>query len=199
MKFKIRPYHITDLSSLYQICLLTGHNGGDATPYLKDPDLIGHLFAAPYAVFEPNLCFILTMDSAPCGYILGTRDSITFYEQCEKQWFPALRKRYPLPQKKKQSLEANVIRSFLHRKQIVVKGLENYPAHLHIDILPIAQGKGYGRKLIETFLSRLQSQDVQGVHLIVSKNNQNAIGFYRMVGFQELKEMGESIAFGQKL
>ena len=198
MKFEIRTYHITDLSSLYRICLLTGYNGGDATSYLKDPGLIGDLFAAPYAIFEPDFCFILALDSAPCGYILGTRDSITFYEQCEKQWFPELRKRYPLPQKKEESLEANLIQH-LHRNQIVVKGLENYPAHLHIDILPIAQRKGYGRKLIETFLSKLQSQNIQGVHLIVSKNNQNAIGFYRQVGFQELKELGGSIAFGQKL
>ena len=199
MKFKIRPYHITDLSSLYRICLFTGYNGGDATPYLRDTDLVGHLFAAPYAVFEPDLCFVLATDYAPCGYILGTRDSITFYEKCEKQWFPELRKRYPLPQKKKKSLEATLIRFFLHRKQIAVKGLEDYPAHLHIDILPIAQRKGYGSKLIENFLRRLQSQNVQGVHLIVSKNNQNAIDFYRQVGFKELKELGESIAFGRRL
>jgi len=33
----------------------------------------------------------------------------------------------------------------------------------------------------------------------VSKNNQNAIGFYQQVGFQKLKELEECIAFGQKL
>ncbi|MBL51262.1 MAG: hypothetical protein CMG57_04830 [Candidatus Marinimicrobia bacterium] len=52
--------------------------------------------------------------------------------------------------------------------------------------LPIAQGKGSGRKLVERFLKQLQSQGVPGVHLIVNKNNQNAIGFYRKVGCQEL-------------
>ena len=57
MKFEIRPYHSTDLSSIYRICLLTGFNGGDATPHLKDPDLVGHLFAAPYAIYESSLCF----------------------------------------------------------------------------------------------------------------------------------------------
>tara|TARA_B100001250_G_C19759532_1_gene771772 strand:+ start:790 stop:1386 length:597 start_codon:yes stop_codon:yes gene_type:complete len=198
MKFEIRTYHITDLSSLYRICLLTGYNGGDASSYLKDPDLTGHLFAAPYAIFEPNLCFVLTLNSTPCGYILGTRDSITFYNKCEKKWFPELRQRYPLPQKKEKSLEANFIRH-LHRSQIIIKELDDYPAHLHIDILPIAQRKGYGRKLIKIFLNQLQSQDVQGVHLIVNKNNQNAIKFYQQIGFQELKELEDSIAFGKKL
>ena len=87
MEFEIRPYHNTDLSSIYRICLLTGFNGEDATPYLNDPDLVGHLFAAPYAIFEPSLCFVLTIDSKPCGYVLGTSDSIMFNDICEKKWF----------------------------------------------------------------------------------------------------------------
>ena len=198
MKFEIRNYHITDLSSLYKICLLTANNGGDCTSFLEDPDLVGHLFAAPYAIFEPNLCFILSKDSIPSGYILGTRDSMQFYEKCEKKWFPELRKRYPLPDDKDESMQANFIRH-LHQKQKVVDGLDNYPAHLHIDILPIAQGKGYGRKLIETILNQLQTLNVQGVHLIVSNDNQNAVGFYQQVGFQELKKLGEYIVFGKGL
>ena len=198
MTFEIRTYHITDLSSIYRICLHTGYNGGDATPFLKDPDLIGHIFAAPYAFFEPNLCFILALDSKPCGYVLGTRNSATFHEECEKKWLPELRKRYPLPRKNNKSLEFSFIQ-YMHQNQIVPKELEDYPAHLHIDILPIAQGKGYGRKLIENFLRQLQNQHVRGVHLIVSKNNHNAIEFYRQIGFKELIDMGESLAFGQEL
>ena len=198
MGFKIRPYHITDLSSLYRICLLTGYNGADATPYLKDPDLAGHLFAAPYAVFEPGLSFVLTLNYFPCGYILGTADSPTFYKKCEKKWFTELRKRYLLPHKEESSLDANFIR-YLHQNHVEVEGLEDYPAHLHIDIIPVAQSKGYGRKLIEVFLNRLQSQGINGVHLIVSKKNQNAIGFYKQIGFNEIKELGESLAFGKKV
>jgi ribosomal protein S18 acetylase RimI-like enzyme len=198
MNLKIRAYHTTDLSCLYRICLLTGHNGTDATSYLKDPDLVGHLYAAPYAIFEPNLCFILDLDYFPCGYILGTRDSVKFYEKCEEKWFSKLRKRYLLPEKNEKSLNASFIRN-LHQNQVAIEGLEAYPAHLHIDVLPIAQGKGYGKKLIEVFLNRLQSQDIQGVHLIASKNNQSAIGFYKKVGFHEVKQLGGSVVFGQKL
>ena len=119
MKFEIRNYHITDLSSLYKICLLTANNGGDSTSFLEDSDLVGHLFAAPYAIFEPNLCFILSKDSIPSGYILGTRDSMQFYEKCEKKWFPELRKRYPLPDDKNESIQANFIRH-LHQKQKMI-------------------------------------------------------------------------------
>ena len=198
MNFDIRKYHITDLSSLYRICLLTGYNGNDATPFLKDTDLVGHLFAAPYAFFEPDLCFILVKNSIPSGYILGTRDSMRFYEQCEKNWFPKLRERYPLPIKKNDSLES-IFLQYLHQNHNVFEWSKSYPAHLHIDILPNAQGKGYGRKLIEIFFTELQSQNIQGVHLIVSKSNQNAIGFYQQIGLQKLQELDESIVFGKKL
>ena len=68
MEYEIRKYQMTDLSSLYKICLLTANNGHDASLLLKDSDLVGHLYAAPYAFFEPNLCFILLKDAMPCGY-----------------------------------------------------------------------------------------------------------------------------------
>ena len=109
-----------------------------------------------------------------------------------------MRKRYLLPDNDERSLDANFIR-YLHQNHFAIEGLEDYPAHLHIDILPVAQSKGYGRKLIEVFLNRLQSQGIKGVHLIVSKKNQNAIGFYKQIGFNEIKELGESLAFGKKV
>lgn len=78
MEFAIRPYHPTDLYSLYTICLRTADSGRDATALYRDPELMGHLFAAPYAVAEPDLCFILTADGTPSGYVLGARDTETF-------------------------------------------------------------------------------------------------------------------------
>ena len=198
MKFEIRPYHDIDFSSLYRICLLTGFNGGDATSFLRDPDIVGHLFAAPYAIFEPDLCFILTMDFKPCGYILGTRNSIMFNDQCEKKWFHELRKRYMLPKKEEDSLEASFIK-YLYSNQIRIDGVDDFPAHLHINILPIAQRKGYGSRLINVFLNQLRSINIKGVHLVVNKKNQNAIRFYNWIGFQELKELEASIVFGKKI
>ena len=36
-------------------------------------------------------------------------------------------------------------------ERLVWPGLEEYPAHLHIDLLPPFQGAGHGRALMETF------------------------------------------------
>ena len=62
MEFKIRPYHPSDLSRLYDICVQTGDCGRDVTHDYPDPDLFGQFYAAPYAVLEPDLCFVLTGD-----------------------------------------------------------------------------------------------------------------------------------------
>lgn len=187
MTFAIRPYHPSDLTMLYRICLLTGDNGGDATAVYKDPDLLGHYYAGPYAVLEPALCFILTHHNVPCGYVLGTKDSAVFARRCEAEWFPPLRARYPLPDEADHSADANIIR-LIHRGQGVDDSLSDYPAHLHIDLLPVAQGGGWGRKMLTHFFAALRQQGVPGVHLGVARINERAVGFYEHMGMTCLKE-----------
>ena len=197
MSFKIRNYHPSDLSMLYRICLLTGDSGKDASHIYKDPDLLGQFYAAPYAVLEPDLCFILTNDDRPCGYILGTRDSEKFFDRCEAEWFPVLRKRYPLPAEDDQSMEAKIIRR-IHEGHKPAENTEGYPAHLHIDLLPESQGSGMGRRLTEVFIDKLKELNVPGLHLGVGKKNTGAVKFYEKIGFKKIGENEFAITFGMK-
>jgi ribosomal protein S18 acetylase RimI-like enzyme len=194
--FAIRPYHPSDLYMLYRICLLTGDSGKDGSALYKDPEILGHLYAAPYAIYEPELAFVLTRNGAPCGYTLGARDSAAFAERCDREWFPPLRVRYPVPSDDDQSPDAGRIRQ-IHRGHYAKDTLADYPAHLHIDILPEGQGQGWGRKLIETLLNRMRELGVPAVHLGVSPVNHNAIAFYERVGFHRVPVDG--VVFGMKL
>lgn len=198
MEFKIRNYTPSDLMKLYEICLKTGDSGKDASSIYKDKKLLGSYYAAPYAVLHPELTFILTHDGIPVGYILGTDNSEAFYHQCEEKWFPALRKKYPLPSPEDNSPDASIIR-LIYKGNQPKSELSMYPAHLHIDILPEGQGKGFGKKLINTFNNKLQEMKVPAVHLEVGKKNQNAVKFYEKVGFHIIKEYEFSIAYGMKL
>jgi ribosomal protein S18 acetylase RimI-like enzyme len=198
MTFTIRPYHPSDLYALYRICLHTGASGADASSLYRDPELLGHFYAAPYAVLEPDLCFVLTCDGGPCGYILGTRDTAAFVERCEHDWFPVLRSRYPLPEPADQSPDAQVVRR-IHAGRPANPDLAAYPAHLHIDLLPSAQGQGWGRRLMHTFLERLRELAVPAVCLSVGTANQRAIRFYERVGFERIKVYDTAIAFGRQL
>lgn len=196
--FAIHPYHPTNLTALYRICLGTGDSGQDATHLYQDPDLIGHYYAAPYAVLEPDLAFVLTRDGLPVGYVLGVRDTERFGTRCETEWFPPLRAAYPLRDEADGSRDARMIRA-LHKGHEQTNHFPDYPAHLHIDILPAGQGHGWGRKLIETLADQMRSLDVPGVHLGVGGRNTNAIGFYEHVGFHRLREAEWGLILGMRL
>ncbi len=185
MSFSIRPYHPTDIVALYEVCLKTGDSGEDATHLYKDRELLGHMYAAPYLAYEPDLAFVLTHQGVPVGYVLGTRDSEAFAARCERDWYPILRARYPLPPAEDTSRDARMIRAF-HETATTNPELADFPAHLHIDLLPVGQGQGWGRRMIETFLARLRQLEVSAVHLGVGKHNQRAIGFYERVGFEKV-------------
>jgi ribosomal protein S18 acetylase RimI-like enzyme len=187
MEYGIRPYHPSDLCSLYDICARTADCGDDATSSHEDPQVLGHYYAGPYAVFEPDLCFILTRDGEPCGYVLGTRDSESFGKRCEAEWFPVLRERYRLPPGDDRSPGAEMKRA-IHRGILPNPDVAGYPAHLHIDLLPHAIGKGHGRALMERFLGRLGELGVLAVHLGVAKLNRRAIEYYEHMGFATLRE-----------
>ena len=186
--FTLRPYRPEDLDALYDICLKTGDTGEDATGLYDDPKLLGHLYAAPYAVSESALTFVLEDGRGVCGYILGAFDSKTFYERLETEWFPPLREQYPKPtgHEENWTRDERITKQFYEDPQKSTF-FEAYPSHLHIDLLPRAQGSGNGRALMETFLAALKDKGSLGVHLGTSPKNVRSEKFYLKMGFYELK------------
>lgn len=195
--FAIRDYHPSDLPALYRICLETGADGEDATGTI-DGEILGHIFAGPYATLEPELCLILTADGAPSGYILGTADSMTFEQRAREEWFPPLKLKYPLRDAGDTSREASMVRS-IHAGYRAPPWSDSWPAHLHIDLLPVAQGLGHGSKLINAFVDRLRIMAVPGLHLGVSKGNKRAVAFYPRVGFEVINETADGLVYGMRL
>lgn len=195
MRVDIRPFQAADLDALYEICLLTGWRGADATALYADPALLGHFYAAPYTAHDPALCLIATLDGKPAGYILGTADSVAFRTWSEAHWFPALRERYPLPDSSDASPNATLIRN-IHAGYQPPSYSRDYPAHLHIDLLPCLQGRGVGARLMNRFFDLLRDRSCPAVHLVVNKANTRAVAFYRRFGFDVIEESANHAAFG---
>src|SRR5699024_8418500 len=74
-----------------------------------------------------------------------------------------------------------------------------YPAHLHIDLLPETQGAGLGRRLIETLVDELTTREVPGLHLGVDPRNTSAASFYDRLGFVRLPPETGSVTYGMRL
>lgn len=197
MTDSIRPFHFSDLYMLYRICLLTGADGKDASGTIDD-EILGHFFAAPYAVLEPERCLILTVEGAPVGYILGTVHSTDFARRCESNWWPQLRDKYSVPTDGNLSREAMMIRA-IHRGYEAPACAMEYPAHLHIDLLPEAQSRGNGSRLLTAFIEKLKQQQVPGLHLGVSKGNGRAMAWYPKFGFKVVEETDSEVTFGLRL
>jgi ribosomal protein S18 acetylase RimI-like enzyme len=186
----IRHCQPADLEDLYRICLQTADSGEDATALFSDPHLAGDVFAVPYAVLEPSLAFVAQDELGVCGYIVAALDTRAFEERLEREWWPAMRVKYPEPTPGEVEALPKVVRYAVqdihHPWHDSDELVQPYPSHLHIDLLPRAQGRGVGRELINTLTAALRKQGSQGLHLFVTLRNTRAIGFYDHVGFNRL-------------
>jgi len=75
----------------------------------------------------------------------------------------------------------------------------DYPAHLHIDLLPPYQGQGLGTALMSRLISCLKESNIPGVCLSVSADNPGALRFYERLSFTPLARDKHQITLGLKL
>jgi ribosomal protein S18 acetylase RimI-like enzyme len=202
----VRPAAPGDQRGAYDVCLKTGNYGQDGQPfYQDDPDAVGRVFVGPYLAFEPDLSLILEDEQGLCGYALGALDSRAFYARYEAEWRPDLCARFPAPEGDPSGWTRvqQVYHSYHHPDYFCPEPYDRYPSHLHIDLLPRAQGRGHGRRMIERILDTLRARGSPGVHLGVSTLNTRAFGFYQHLGFLELMRVGsgpdECIYMGRKI
>ena len=194
----IRPYRDSDLRAVYDVCVRTADAGGDARGMYRSDDLMPDLFAGPYVFLEPEFAFVLDDGERAVGYVLGTPDTAAFVRAYRERWMPRLDGRYPVPPRSSAgspaSREDEMIALHYRPERLLWPGLEAYPAHLHIDLLPPFQGGGHGRALMETFYAAAARAGAPGVHLTVMAANTRALGFYHHLGFRRLDpaQPGES-------
>lgn len=196
----IRPATPRDSDALYDICLRTGLHGQDASSSHEDPRLLGDVYVGPYLAHALDLAFVLLdADGTPVGYVLGVEDTAAFEDWCDAHWWPALRDRRPVGSAPADSADAEVLRLIHHTERTPASVLEAYPAHLHVDLLPSAQGAGHGRRLLDALFDALRARGVLGVHLGVSALNPRAVAFYGHLGFVTLDSDERGARLGLRL
>jgi GNAT superfamily N-acetyltransferase len=153
---------------------------------------LADIFAAPYVYLEPSLAFVLP-DAAdrPVGYVLGTANTAGFVRAYREKWLPLMASSYPVPAPGVPVRDDWLLEAFHRPERMLITGVYDFPAHLHIDILPSHQGGGNGRRLIETFMAAAAIAGASGVHVTVAVANARAHGFYRRVGFEPLPIAGD--------
>lgn len=169
---EIRPHAPDDSAAIAEICIAT------AVVEATDHAVLVDLYAHPYLTFQPQFCFVAVDESGVCGYVLGTDNTEAYVEWFRRVWLPDR----PHPQ-----TDSGWSTQFHHPENQVLPELARYPAHLHINLLPQAQGHGVGQLLIGRFLHAVAAP----VHLGMSADNHGAGRFYRRLGFTPIPVDGQ--------
>jgi GNAT superfamily N-acetyltransferase len=201
----VRRYRDSDHGALYDICVRTAAGGQDARGMYHSDDLMPDLFAGPYAFLEPDFAFVLDDGGQgggqAVGYVVGTPDTAAFARAYRERWIPRLAGRYAQPPQPPVTPDDQMLALHYRPERLLWPGLAEYPAHLHIDLLPPFQGAGHGRRLMGTFFAAAAQAGAAGVHVCVVAANVRAIGFYHRLGFVSLAddEAGGVVYLGLKL
>jgi ribosomal protein S18 acetylase RimI-like enzyme len=181
----IRPYRPSDRAAIYRICIATGADGGSASGHYLDDDVIPDVFAGPYLEFEPDLAFVVdtggTSAGHVAGYVIATADTRAFVARYREEWLPQFAAKYP------KGTPGDIVVQGHNPDRMLIPEVDEYPAHLHIDLLPEIQAQGWGRALIRTELAELAARGVPKLHLEMLPGNFGAAAFYERLGFRRLR------------
>lgn len=184
---RLRAFRPDDLAALYLISVMTGDGGGDARHLYRDPDLIGHVYAGPYASLLPELCFVAEDGDGIAGYVVGVPDTRAYEARLERDWWPELRRRYPDPGPVADpDWDADRKRTHrIHHPEGVIPDavVAEHPGHLHMNLLPRLQRQGVGTRLLERWFGAAKAAGVERVHVGVNPHNPGGLAFWTRSGF----------------
>lgn len=195
----LRRCRPSDLEALFAICLATGDAGADASALYRDPRILGEIYVGPYAALAPDFVLMAEDEDGAGGYILGVPDTSGFEAKLESEWWPSLRARHPDPGAHPRDADEARARRIHHPRLAPQDIAAEYPAHLHMNLLPRLQGQGLGKRLLDTWLGMMRERSVRGVHLATGPRNPRAMRFYAAYGFCERVRDGDVVWFGMAL
>jgi ribosomal protein S18 acetylase RimI-like enzyme len=184
----VRRYRDEDAEAVADICVRTADAGRDATGIYQDPAILDHLFAAPYIALDPELAFVLDDGTGRAvGYVLGTEDTHRFADRFRDEWLPRVAGLHAAPPAGDWEGPDELMAWLLHNPdRLKVEGLEAYPAHLHIDLLPGHQRQGHGSALLDRLVRELAARRAPALHVGMLTANTAARKFYDRLGFHRI-------------
>ena len=194
----IRNYRWKDEAAIEDITYKTGFKGEDLTgrDFFDDRRLFFMLFIYYYTRYEPEHFFVAVDPSNDrvVGFICGATDTATQEKSFGRKMIPRIIARIFLyttwryPRTFKTLLGMMKGMGGLEDRATTATVRSDYPAHLHIDLLPEYQHKGLGTRLMSHFEEHLTRQGVTGVHLQTTNHNRKAVPFYKGLGYAIIHE-----------
>jgi len=185
----VRPYEPADRAAVRHICFVTGLMGEPVAGQWRDEESFADLFSSYYTDREPESAPVVELDGSVQGYLLGCVDTARSTSAATIAARHVLRRGIAFRPGTAAVVWRSVgdVASDLARRRITVAQLDfadlRWPAHLHIDLLSGARGRGVGARLVRHWLDRLRSMSVAGCHLQTVAENATAVAFFEAMGF----------------
>lgn len=172
--YSIRKYTPSDKIRLRFICKETTDEANKKNQNLLES--IAIIFNDYFTEYEPDNIFVAVNDeNIPVGYVICATNIPLFRKKMLSEFSKRVRIIHPasIP-----LLLATVIAVYITKK--------HYRTHLHIDLLPEAQRKGLGTKLIDALCSHLASKDIKNVSVMTISKKSMGYKFYCKYGFRTI-------------
>ncbi len=185
----IRPYEAADRLSLMKIAADTAFFGEPIEKYLDDRHIFQDYFYAYYTDYESEHAWVAVADQEVVAFLTGCFNTEVQLSLTRKKLLPQVlwrlfSGRYKLG-KKTWTYYRN-LRLAKRPENIPYVNLQQYPAHLHINVDHNWRGCGIGYRLMQVYLDQLMYAGVKGVHLGTSSENEAACRLYLRLGFELL-------------
>lgn len=184
----VRPYQVKDRGAIRSIALATAMAGEPASVFFDGNDFLADALTGYFTDREPESCFVAEDQGRVVGYIIGARDT-RLMDDCfqKKILWPLFKKAFVqglLLRRKNFLFAMQALWAVVSGKFIMPDFYRDYPATLHINLLPGVRGGGVGSRLMRTYLEFLRSQQIKGVRMATMSD---AAGrFFAAQGFSRL-------------
>jgi ribosomal protein S18 acetylase RimI-like enzyme len=190
----VRRYQARDRDAVREICRVTAYGGGEKLRPV-DPLLLTDLMTRYYTDFTPEAVWVAERRGRVVGYLAGCFDEAPLRRAMVRSIVPravaAALARGLLLRPALWRLVA-VTPRFLAAERRAGAGdssgdlLAAYPAHLHVNLLPEARGRGVGERLVAQLCIEAARRGLPGVHATVLEDNRGARRFFERLGFTAL-------------
>lgn len=185
---EIRPYTPGDRTGVRHVCYQTGYMGKPASWMWRDIDSFSDLFSSYYTDHEPESALVATKDGEIVGYLLGCLDTRTVGNPAAIIGHHILHRGICFRPGTAGFIwrSAGDVMVDLARRRLPPAAVVDprWPAHLHINLLPVARGKGVGGTLMRQWLDCLRERGIAGCHLETLAENTSGVAFFEAMGFR---------------
>ncbi len=185
----VRPYQPDDRAAVRRACFETGYMGDPVAWQWRDAASFADLFTGWYTDREPESALVVEIDGAVEGYLLGCRDTRRVTPPTKLLRHHLFGRALLVKRgtagvlwRAIGDLTLAALRRRLPPAEVVDP---RWPAHLHIDLMPVARGSGTGRALMVRWLDMLRAEGVAGCHLTTWAENDGAVAFFEAMGFRK--------------